>query len=207
MRMLKKLLLMSIVLAFGTISSWAGQVIIAETQNGTVAVDNASPNAGDLVTITVTPNEGYQLDEISAELTLDPGNAQLPRRIEGPNVGIPVALTTETEGTTYTFEMPEAPYNVKVTATFAALPTYTITIANDIENGTVAADKYEATEGETVTLTVTPATGYELETLTYTVEGEDPVDIENNQFDMPGANVTITATFAAVDYTITVAET
>ena len=52
--------------------------------------------------------------------------------------------------------------------------------------------------GETVTLTVTPADGYELETLTYTVEGQDPVDIENNQFDMPAANVTINATFTEI---------
>ncbi|MBR6285349.1 MAG: hypothetical protein IKR25_13815, partial [Muribaculaceae bacterium] len=83
---------------------------------------------------------------------------------------------------------------------------YTITVA-ETENGTVAADKATANIGETVTLTVTPATGYELETLTYTVEGEDPVAIENYQFVMPAANVTINATFAAIDYTITVAET
>lgn len=76
---------------------------------------------------------------------------------------------------------------------------YTITVA-ECENGTVEADKTEALEGETVTLTVTPNESYQLETLSVTAEGqEDPVVVdENNQFEMPNANVTITATFAPI---------
>ncbi|MBR6285177.1 MAG: hypothetical protein IKR25_12930, partial [Muribaculaceae bacterium] len=100
------------------------------------------------------------------------------------------------------FVMPAA--NVTINATFAAID-YTITVAAT-ENGTVAAPA-TANIGETVTLTVTPATGYELETLTYTVEGADPMAIENNQFVMPAANVTINATFAAIDYEVVIAET
>ncbi len=75
---------------------------------------------------------------------------------------------------------------------------HTITVA-ECENGTVEADKTEALEGEVVTLTIQPSEGYQLETLTVTAEGmDDPVVVEDNQFEMPNADVTITATFAPI---------
>ncbi|MBP3738367.1 MAG: DUF5115 domain-containing protein [Muribaculaceae bacterium] len=81
---------------------------------------------------------------------------------------------------------------------FSPLPdSYTITVA-EAENGTVIADKTEAEEGETVTVTATPAQGYELTSLTYTAEGAEPQAIENGQFTMPAANVTINATFSLI---------
>ena len=55
-------------------------------------------------------------------------------------MGVPVELTPIVEGQTYTFVMPDSPYEVMVTSEFA-LAEYTITIADGIENGTVTADK------------------------------------------------------------------
>ena len=68
-------------------------------------------------------------------------------------------------------------------------------------HGTVAADKEEAAEGETVTLTVTPDEGYEfgyfeaLETENYEVVSVDFTDLGNNQYSfvMPAHGVDITA--------------
>ena len=81
---------------------------------------------------------------------------------------------------------------VKLPQLEAAAPaTYGITVSGS-ENGTVTADKETAAEGETVTLTVTPAEGYELETLT--VNGEA---IEGTTFTMPAEAVTVAATFKA----------
>lgn len=74
------------------------------------------------------------------------------------------------------------------------LPTYAITIDASITNGSVTADRTEATEGETVTLTVTPAEGYERESLSYTCN-EQTTAITGNTFTMPAAAVTVTATF------------
>ncbi|MBO4870589.1 MAG: leucine-rich repeat protein, partial [Muribaculaceae bacterium] len=170
----------------------AQRVHIAEAEHGAVAADNMNPEDGATVTLTVTPDAGYRLKDISVQAVIDPGNAQAPHRVEGPGVGIPVTLTTVTEGQTYTFEMPVAPYEVLVTSEFE-LVDYTVTVADGIENGTVEADKQTANYGEAVTLTVTPATGYELASLTYTVEGADPVTIENGTFNMPAADVTINA--------------
>ena len=81
---------------------------------------------------------------------------------------------------------------------------YTITVAEGIEHGTVVPDKTEAAAGETVTLTVTPAEGYELETLTV-MNGETAVEVTNNTFVMPAGDVTITATFkeSIVNYNLT----
>ncbi len=167
------------------------EIVIAETENGTVTADKEFAKEGETVTLTVAPAEGYELDELEV--------------IAGADT--PVETTLNTETGKYTFTMPAE--IVSVVATFKPLAptTFAITIADGIEHGTVEADKAEALEGETVTLTATPAEGYELTALTYTVEGADPVNIENNAFQMPAAPVTINATFTAIDYTITVAET
>lgn len=83
--------------------------------------------------------------------------------------------------------------------TFIIQPkSYTITIDPAIANGTVIADKAQATEGETVTLTVTPITGYEREALSYTAAGSSSAQpITGTTFVMPALNVTVTATFKA----------
>lgn len=72
-------------------------------------------------------------------------------------------------------------------------PEYTITIAV-LENGTVEADKAKAKAGETVTLTITPAEGYILDTVTV-MAGEESVTVTDNTFVMPAGDVTISATF------------
>ena len=145
-------------------------------QNGTVEAP-ATAHFGDNVTLTVTPAEGYELETLTYT-------------VEGAE---PVNIENNA------FQMPAA--NVTINATFKAID-YTITVA-EMQNGTVEAPA-TAHFGDNVSLTVTPAEGYELQSLTYTVEGADPVTIENNAFSMPAANVTINATFTAIDYTITV---
>ena len=82
---------------------------------------------------------------------------------------------------------------------------YAVNISDEIENGLVEADKQTATQGETVTLTVTADSGYELETLTVTTvdsktsrasvtitEGDEPGTCS---FEMPAAAVNVIATF------------
>lgn len=71
--------------------------------------------------------------------------------------------------------------------------TYTVTVA-ECENGTVTSDKTEAAEGETVTLTVTPADGYELSVLKVN-DSETEVSEGSASFAMPAENVTVTAEF------------
>ena len=85
--------------------------------------------------------------------------------------------------TTYTFEVKQA---------------YSITV-NASQNGTVTANEY-AIEGETVTLNVSPAEGYMLDTLSVTDASGNTIVVENNQFTMPASAVTVNATFAVCDH-------
>ena len=78
---------------------------------------------------------------------------------------------------------------------------------NDSENGSVAADKLMAAVDDTVTLTVVPATGYELAELTV-MQGESEVtvtkvDDSTYTFVMPESNVTISVSFKIIVCTIT----
>ena len=74
-------------------------ITIAKTENGTVTVSPKSVKQGDAVTITVTPNEGYTLETLTA---LDKNGKE-------------IKLTDNGSGK-YTFTMPAS--NVTVEATF-----------------------------------------------------------------------------------------
>ena len=54
---------------------------------------------------------------------------------------------------------------------------FSITVVDSIENGTVTAFPTSAAEDEIISLTVNPAEGYVLDTLTYTVGESEPVDV------------------------------
>ena len=85
---------------------------------------------------------------------------------------------------------------------------HTVTIDSSITNGTVTVAENQATakKNDTVTLTVIPGEGYELDSLTYTAtetEPSEPVSITGNNnsysFTMPASDVTVSATFKKVD--------
>ena len=94
---------------------------------------------------------------------------------------------------------PEGIWDTKESNALMALRAggYTVKIS-DTTNGTVTVDKLAAKAGDTVTLTVTPNSGYTLDTLkvTYGSETAD-VEISNNTFTMPAGDVIISATFAS----------
>ena len=151
-------------------------------ENGTVVADKDSAAEGETVNLTVTPAEGYELETLAVT---DADNN--PVELNGSSFVMPASSVT-------------------VTATFVLLPppTFTITVAANIENGTVTADKETALEGETVILTVTPDPGYELGSLSVTDANGSPVELDGTSFVMPAASVTVTASFVARMYTITV---
>ena len=85
--------------------------------------------------------------------------------------------------------------------------TYTVSISDSIDKGSVSltGESNEFKENDTVTLSVTPESGYELNTLYYNEDGIDnAVPIEKDQtgaysFKMPANNVTIFASFKLPD--------
>ena len=74
----------------------------------------------------------------------------------------------------------------------------TITVAEGIENGTVAVSAAEAFEGDEITVTTTPAEGFKLGAITVKDADNAEVTVTDGKFTMPAKNVTVSATFVAV---------
>ena len=97
----------------------------------------------------------------------------------------------------------------------SSMPTFTVKVDEAIEHGTVKADKENnIKEGELVTLTVQPDSGYELETLSVKDKDENDVKLEETEelsFKMPASDTVVNAVFkqqpAADDESVTDEET
>ena len=78
---------------------------------------------------------------------------------------------------------------------------YAITV-NSTENGSVTASVATAAKGATVTLTIAPAEGYGLASITAADASGNPVELSGSEntrtFTMPAAKVTVSATFTAM---------
>ncbi len=157
-------------------------VVSSTNNNGTVNATPATGITGTEITLSSSPAEGYQFVSYSV-IDADGGEV------------------TVTDGK---FAMPAK--NVTVTAKFAAI-NYNI-IVGTFENGSVTATPTTATVGTSVALTISPASGYNLETLNVTTKDGILVTVNgsgNSQtFTMPAKNVTVTAIFVAIKYNISV---
>ena len=80
-------------------------------------------------------------------------------------------------------------------------PTYSVTV-DKAENGSVTVSPKSASKGTTVTVTVKPDEGYELDTLTVTDKDGKAVTVTEKDgkytFTMPASKVTVKATFAEI---------
>ena len=72
---------------------------------------------------------------------------------------------------------------------------YTITLVQPSEGGTIAAGVEKATYGTEIVLTATPDEGKQLEKWIVTDANDNPINVKNDKFIMPAANVTVTASF------------
>ena len=157
------------------------------------------------ITLKVTPDEGYTIDEVyyveeAAAETTEPTE---PETQADEDTG-KVPLTANTDGT-YTITKPEACITVHVTfkKVEPEVKSHKINIG-EMKNGAVTATVNNeavetAEENADVTLTAAPEKGYRLKAIrvTYTDENgqEQNVTVENNTFKMPAADVTVTAEF------------
>ena len=156
-------------------------VAVSPAQNGEVTADKPTAQIGDIVTITATPTAGYELDTITVTA----------------EKGMPVTVID------VKFTMPAD--NVTVSAAFKKID-YAVKIDAGIVNGTVAASAQSANVGDAITLTVTPETGYQLKTLTVVDDSQNSVSVTGNKFTMPAANVTVSAEFEKITYTVAVSQ-
>lgn len=172
------------------------KVTVSSTiKNGKVVASPMTVKAGETVTLTVTPDEGYDIKEVKYGTTV-----------------------IEPKDEAYSFEMPDT--DVTVTATFEAKK-YNVDITKSIENGdvtikggtgftaAVASEGDEegtpatATVGTKVTVTAKAKDGYELDKIEVKDADNNSVPVRTSgEFTMPAANVTVSATFRKIQYTI-----
>lgn len=145
---------------------------------GTITANPTSAKAGDTVSLSATPSDGYLLDKFEVK---DASNN-------------PVTVNENNQ-----FTMPKS--NVTVTAIFKEKPknVYPISIEPS-QNGSVGVAA-SATNGEEVTVSVNPNDYYELASLTY---NGNPItkDAQGNyKFTMPDQPVSIAASFKEKEIT------
>ena len=161
-------------------------VISDSIENGTVSTGVAQAKLGDSVVITASPSTDYELKTLVVSY--------------GSKTITPEATTNENE---YEFVMPDE--DVTINAEFGLpAPKYDITIT-DCTNGSVTVDALDnkAEEDATVTITVTPDSGYAIDTMSVIYDTDETIDtvakVGNKfEFTMPAEEVTITVTFKAL---------
>ena len=77
--------------------------------------------------------------------------------------------------------------------------TYSVTVAEGIEHGTISASETSAEKGTEIKLTATPDEGYELEAYSVKDSDENEITVTDGAFVMPKSNVTVSATFKLID--------
>lgn len=179
------------------------KVTAATVDNGTVTANPTTAVEGKEITVTVSAKEGYKLTADSLKATYT----------DADNNNQPITLKAGTDANTYTFTMPAG--DVAITAAFEAVEvkTYSVTI-NSSDYGKVTANKTtDVKAGDTVTLTVTPDSEDRLAKLAEnglvikdskdaTVEYKAGTAENTYTFEMPADNVTVTAQFTVVEYSI-----
>ena len=141
--------------------------------HGTVDPTNVTKNDGETVTLTFAPDPGYELDEVKVNDVVTPVS------------GNSLTLTMDGDKTVLV--------KYKATPTPPPTPvTYTLTASVDGGHGNVDPTSKTVAKDETVTLTFTPETGYEIEevkvndvvtpvsenTLTLTMDGDKTVVVK-----------------------------
>jgi len=136
-------------------------------EGGSVSPTTGSFNSGTQVSVTATPNSGYQFTSWSNGSTANP-----------------VTLTLNS--------------NTSITANFALIPVYTISVSTE-EGGSVSSNGGEYQEGTQVRLTATPDEGFEF-------SGWSDGSTEATRVITASEDLTLTATFSELikSYTLTV---
>ena len=160
----------------------AYSITVTSGEHGTISVDKTNAAAGETITITVTPEAGYEVDVL---LVADEG-------------GNSITVTGNT------FTMPAG--NVYVNGTFkstsSALVTYRIIFTASV-NGWGSVNKTTAAAGETITITLHPFLNYELDTLSVTDAKGNSITVSGAYtFIMPASNVSINCSFKVITYSI-----
>ena len=149
------------------------KIWVVQPENGKIEANEKEAFNGQRVTLTTKPDADYALSEY--------------RVVRADNQEVQVQVSGNS------FIMPK--FNVLVTAEFKKA--HRIDIEKNIKHGTVQADRQKAIEGQQVKLSGKGEEGYVVDKFTVYKTGSrnDTVPVNDTVFQMPGFDVTVTATF------------
>ena len=132
---------------------------------------------GSEIVLEAVPASGYVLSSVSV--------------VDGSGVSVPVTVS----GNTISFTMPAD--IVSVNLIFSGVE-YSVNVAS-VQNGSVSVSKTSASSGDGITVTATPASGYELSSVSVVTSSGTTVSCYATSsgyfFTMPSSAVTVSATF------------
>ena len=152
----------------------AHTVTIGQLTNGAITSNRETAVEGDIVTLSVVPDDGYRLQGLPAVTDKNGGSV--------------------TVNSDYSFTMPAD--EVTVTGVFERL----YAVNTSTAHGAITTVE-TAAEGEIVVLSFTPDVGYGLNADSVSVRDTqgNPVTVTSNQFAMPAGPVTVSAEFIPLD--------
>ncbi len=163
--------------------------------NGTAFASPASAPEGTTITLTAVPNSGYHFDRfevISGQITITNNTFTMP----AGDVTVKAVFDRDSSGGAH---HPDAG-----STTTTSSDRYEIETPSDVENGSVKVSPSKAEKGDTVTVTVTPDDGYQLDKLAVYDEDGDKLDLNDKgdgkfTFQMPKGDVEIAVSFAPIE--------
>ena len=90
--------------------------------------------------------------------------------------------------------------NITFYALWSAIPVYSVNVSS--EHGTVTLSQATGIEGTEITLSNTPAIGWQFDSYTVTAEDGTTIVVDNDKFTLPAQDVTVTANYTIIDYSI-----
>lgn len=156
----------------------------SNTSNGDFSVNRTEYYETDTVRIFATPDKGFEVDKV---------------KVSGTDNGYDYSYQVKKDDKGYfLFE----DFNLTIAVTFKERTSFAVTIPEEVTGGSVSASLTNAGSGDVVTLTVTPATGFEVAEVKVTNSDgvEIPLDM-NLAFTMPKDDVTVSVTFTPASVT------
>ncbi len=163
---------------------------IGESEYGTLQEAVNAAKSGDTIVLTQDCDEKISVSGKSVTIDLD-GHTYDKDKI---TLGSRCSMSVSDDKITITYSAPSGGGSSS-----SSSGDYTVSVENS-KHGTVTASPKRADKGDTVTITVKPDNGYELDELTVTDKDGDTVKLQSKggnkyTFTMPGSKVTVEATF------------
>ena len=163
---------------------------IGESEYGTLQEAVNAAKSGDTIVLTHDCDEKISVSGKSVTIDLD-GHTYDKDKI---TLGSRCSMSVSDDKITITYSAPSGGGSSS-----SSSGDYTVSVENS-KHGTVTVSPKRADKGDTVTITVKPDNGYELDELTVTDKDGDTVKLQSKggnkyTFTMPGSKVTVEATF------------